>query len=109
MLTAIRMKVSGVALGVRPNAALPRTTFCLPCFAHSGQWNPTEAWCMHAGQIGLSQRWQTTPARRSEWKAQNGRVSMSLTATNGIGPRRRTGAAASLRADWETDVSTTGD
>jgi hypothetical protein len=30
---------------------------------HSGQWNPTEAWCMQRGQMGRSQRWQMTPAR----------------------------------------------
>ena len=30
-----------------------------------GQWNPTDAWCMHWGQMGRSQRWQITPARRS--------------------------------------------
>jgi hypothetical protein len=33
---------------------------------HSGQWNPTEACAMQLGQIGLSHRWQVTPARRSE-------------------------------------------
>jgi hypothetical protein len=33
--------------------------------AHSGQWNPTDAWFMHDGQMGRLQRWQRTPARRS--------------------------------------------
>jgi hypothetical protein len=32
---------------------------------HSGQWNPTDAWCMQDGQIGRSHRWHRTPARRS--------------------------------------------
>jgi hypothetical protein len=41
------------------------TTFWRPLRVQSGQWNPTDAWCMHAGQIGRSQRWQITPARRS--------------------------------------------
>ena len=33
-----------------------------PSFTHSGQWNPTDAWCMQRGQMGRSQRWQITPA-----------------------------------------------
>jgi hypothetical protein len=41
------------------------STFWRPVRAHSGQWKPTEAWCMQAGQIGRSHRWQRTPARRS--------------------------------------------
>ena len=41
------------------------TTFWRPLRVHSGQWNPTDAWCMHWGQMGRSQRWQITPARRS--------------------------------------------
>jgi hypothetical protein len=40
-------------------------TFWRPRRAHSGQWKPTEAWFMHAGQMGRSQRWHRTPARRS--------------------------------------------
>jgi hypothetical protein len=39
-----------------------------PPRAHSGQWKPTDAWFMHAGQIDRSQRWQRTPARRSGWR-----------------------------------------
>jgi len=35
---------------------------------HSGQWKPTDAWCMQAGQMGRSQRWHRTPARRSSWR-----------------------------------------
>jgi hypothetical protein len=38
---------------------------CRPDRAHSGQWKPTDAWFMHDGQMGRSQRWQRTPARRS--------------------------------------------
>ena len=43
----------------------PLTTRWAPEVAHSGQWKPTDAWIMQDGQIGRSQRWQTTPARRS--------------------------------------------
>ncbi|MXW95341.1 MAG: hypothetical protein F4110_07435 [Acidimicrobiaceae bacterium] len=32
---------------------------------HSGQWKPTEAWCMQSTQISRSHRWQLTPPRRS--------------------------------------------
>ena len=46
----------------------PRYSFWAPFFTHSGQWNPTEAWCMHAGQMGRSQRWQTTPAGWPGWR-----------------------------------------
>jgi hypothetical protein len=35
---------------------------------HSGQWNPTDAWFMQSGQMGRSQRWHRTPARRSVWR-----------------------------------------
>ena len=42
-----------------------RTIFWAPDFVHSGQWKPTDAWRMQSGQMGRSQRWQTTPARRS--------------------------------------------
>ena len=47
---------------------MPWYTFCLPALAHSGQWKPTDAWCMHRGQIGRSQRWQITPANWSGWR-----------------------------------------
>ena len=43
-------------------------TFCPEPFTHSGQWKPTEAWRMQSGQIGRSQRWHRTPARRSPWR-----------------------------------------
>ena len=33
-------------------SSLARTTFWAPRLAHSGQWKPTEAWCMQLGQIG---------------------------------------------------------
>ena len=49
-------------------AAGPRYSFWAPFFTHSGQWNPTEAWCMQAGQMGRSQRWQTTPAGWPVWR-----------------------------------------
>jgi hypothetical protein len=48
--------------------ALAVYTFWAPAFVHSGQWNPTDAWCMQRGQIGRSQRWQTTPAGVSGWR-----------------------------------------
>ncbi len=38
------------------------------CLVHSGQWNPTEACTMQSGQIGRSQRWHDTPARRFGWR-----------------------------------------
>jgi hypothetical protein len=40
-------------------------TFWRPERVHSGQWKPTDAVFMQSGQIGRSQRWQITPARRS--------------------------------------------
>ena len=39
-----------------------------PPFTHSGHWKPTEACTMQLGQMGRSQRWQVTPARRSGWR-----------------------------------------
>ena len=50
------------------NAEVPWYTFCAPVFEHSGHWNPTDAWCMHCGQIGRSHRWQTTPAGVPGWR-----------------------------------------
>ncbi len=44
------------------------STFWRPRWAHSGQWKPTDALIMHWGQMGRSQRWQATPARRSPWR-----------------------------------------
>jgi hypothetical protein len=29
-----------------------------PSATHSGQWNPTAAWCMQSGQIGRPHLWQ---------------------------------------------------
>ncbi len=53
----------------RSNAGLvPRTTFWAPLRAHSGQWYPTDAWFMHCGQMGRSQRWHTTPAAVPGWR-----------------------------------------
>jgi hypothetical protein len=39
-----------------------------PPFTQSGHWKPTDACTMQLGQIGRSQRWQVTPARRSGWR-----------------------------------------
>ncbi len=58
----------GVASGLTRHEPIPWYTFCLPVDVHSGQWKPTEAWCMHDGQIGRSQRWQLMPATRSGWR-----------------------------------------
>ena len=49
-------------------AGSARMTFWAPDLVHSGQWKPTDAWCMQLGQIGRSQRWQMTPALRSPWR-----------------------------------------
>jgi hypothetical protein len=37
----------------------------LPARTHSGHWKPTEAGCMHSGQMGRPQRTQETPVARS--------------------------------------------
>ena len=54
----VPFEATNVSVGrnVPPNAAGPDRTFCLPFAVQFGQWNPTEAWCMHDGQIGRSQR-----------------------------------------------------
>ncbi|HAS13156.1 MAG TPA: hypothetical protein DCS55_21990 [Acidimicrobiaceae bacterium] len=56
---------TGLAEDCRVRAVM---TFWPAPFTHSGQWKPTEAWFMHDGQMGRSQRWQRTPARRSLWR-----------------------------------------
>ncbi|MEZ5203726.1 MAG: hypothetical protein R2701_04885 [Acidimicrobiales bacterium] len=60
--------ITWVSTGFVAIAPKPEYTFCEPCLAHSGQWNPTEAWCMQLGQMGRSHRWQITPAGRSGWR-----------------------------------------
>jgi hypothetical protein len=64
-LIAMRTRVS---MGTAFVMELAVYTFWAPAFVHSGQWNPTEAWCMQRGQIGRSHRWQTTPAGVSGWR-----------------------------------------
>ena len=59
------MAMSTLVTTMSPRSCEARTTFCAPCLVHSGQWKPTDAWCMQSGQIGRSHRWQITPARRS--------------------------------------------
>jgi hypothetical protein len=63
-LTAISATVT---YGVVPSD-LAVYTFCLPLLVHSGQWKPTDAVRMQSGQMGRSQRWHRTPARRLPWR-----------------------------------------
>jgi hypothetical protein len=42
-----------------------RGTDFTPSLKQDGHWNPTDALFMQEGQMGLSQRWQRTPAGRS--------------------------------------------
>ena len=72
---AKRREIAGaVTLGCRGDLAVPECDRVGAGFGRSvGRPHPvvaagTDAWCMQSGQIGRSQRWQITPARRSGWR-----------------------------------------
>jgi hypothetical protein len=66
-LSAIRTSVTGPKRRPALRTALPRRGARTPAFparTHSGHWKPTEAGCMHSGQMGRPHRTQETPVGR---------------------------------------------